>query len=218
VSVGKLSCFSIVSASLKISSTASFSALGHFMMLCPTVALLGLGDPCLTVAGIDTDAPLAHPILCASALNELILDILNKDLRPRSFFTELVGETGVSIAGESEAVVAGGSTKGEPKGDTEASSNLVGANLTGAGKRICSGMGSGSKELINAGALVSPFVSAGDAMFVGVPLLRLASGVAQRFNRLMRFARSAVAASTAESTCSSSMTTPCLLILVCPGL
>jgi hypothetical protein len=118
------------------------------MMLCPTVALLGLGDPCLTVAGIDTDAPLARPILCASALNELILDMLNKDLRPRGFFTELVGETGVSIAGESEAVVAGDSTKGEPKGDTEASPKLVGANLTGAGKHMCSGMGNGSKELI----------------------------------------------------------------------
>jgi hypothetical protein len=107
---------------------------------------------------------------------------------------------------------------GEPKGDTEASSNLVGANLTGVGKRICSGMGSGSKDLINAGALVSPFVSAGGATFAGVPFLGLASGVAQRSSQLVRFARSAVAAPAAESACSSSMTTPCLLILVCPGL
>jgi hypothetical protein len=58
------------------------------------------------------------------------------------------GETGISITVESEAVVAGGSTKGEPKGDTEASSKLVSANLTGAGKHMCSGMGNGSKELI----------------------------------------------------------------------
>jgi hypothetical protein len=99
---------------------------------------------------------------------------------------------------ESEAVVAGNSTKGEPKGDTEASSNLVGANLTGAGKCMCSGMGNGTKDLINAGALVSPFVSAGGATFVGVPLLGLASGVAQRSSQLMRFARSSVAASTGE--------------------
>jgi hypothetical protein len=129
MSVGKLSCFSVVSAYLEISSTSSSSALGRFMMLCPTVALLGLSDPCLTIARLYIDAPLARPIHCTSAL---------KDLRPRGF----------SIGVESEAVVAGDSTKGEPKGDTEVSSNFVGTNLTGAGKHMCSGMGNRSKELI----------------------------------------------------------------------
>jgi hypothetical protein len=54
------------------------------------------------------------------------------------------------------------------------------------------------KGVDNAGTLVSPFASVGDAIFAGDPLLGLASGVAQRSSRLMRFARSSVAASTGE--------------------